>query len=58
MWSLLLAWLPLIGDALTVAASALRVGPGRFTLLVATGNAARYVALAAGLVWLRQLAVS
>lgn len=45
-WSLLLAWVPLIGDPLTVAAGALRLRLWRFVPLVAAGKAARYAALA------------
>ena len=46
-WSLLLAWVPGIGDPLTVVAGLLRVPFRRFLLLVAAGKAARYAALAA-----------
>lgn len=42
VWSLLLAWLPIIGDPLTFAAGVLRVNLGLFLLLVATGKTARY----------------
>jgi membrane protein YqaA with SNARE-associated domain len=51
LWSLLFAWLPLVGDPLTVVAGALRVPFGRFLLLVAIGKAARYAALMAGVGW-------
>jgi len=44
-WSLLLAWLPLIGDALTLAAGVLRVPLGLFTLLVTLGKGGRYALL-------------
>lgn len=47
-WSLLLSWVPVIGDPLTLAAGLLRVPFGRFLLLVALGKAARYAAVAAG----------
>jgi membrane protein YqaA with SNARE-associated domain len=46
VWSLLLAWVPIIGDPLTVAAGALRTGLMPFLALVTTGKAARYVAVA------------
>jgi len=46
-WSLLLSWVPVIGDPLTLIAGLLRVPVRRFLVLVATGKAARYVALAA-----------
>jgi membrane protein YqaA with SNARE-associated domain len=46
VWSLLFAWLPLIGDPLTVAAGVLRVGFWRFVALVTLGKAARYAFIA------------
>lgn len=46
--SLLLAWLPVIGDPLTLVAGTLNYPLGRFVLLVFTGKAARYAALWAG----------
>jgi membrane protein YqaA with SNARE-associated domain len=48
VWSLLFAWLPFVGDPLTVAAGALRVPLLRFVLLVAAGKAARYAMVMAG----------
>ncbi|MFE0014058.1 YqaA family protein [Mesorhizobium sp. NPDC059054] len=51
VWTLLFAWLPIIGDALTVAAGAARVGLWWFVALVGLGKAARYVAIAAGQAW-------
>src|SRR5215470_17302496 len=44
--SLLFAWLPVVGDPLTVAAGLLRVSFLPFLLLVAIGKAARYAAVA------------
>jgi membrane protein YqaA with SNARE-associated domain len=44
-WSLLFAWLPLIGDPLTVAAGVLRTGFLRFVVLTGLGKAARYAAV-------------
>ena len=44
--SLLLAWLPVIGDPLCLVAGVLRVGVGGFLLLVTLGKLARYAALA------------
>lgn len=41
-WTLLLSWLPMVGDALTVVAGALGVRLGLFVALVAVGKAARY----------------
>jgi membrane protein YqaA with SNARE-associated domain len=43
VWSLLLSWLPIVGDPLTAVAGALRVGFLRFVVLVSVGKAARYV---------------
>ena len=52
-WSLLLAWLPVVGNPLTVAAGVMREGFGRFVLLVGLGKAARYAAV----VWLTDYAI-
>ena len=41
-WSLLLAWVPVIGDPLTFAAGILRVNFWLFLILVAIGKAGRY----------------
>lgn len=46
VWSLLLAWVPVIGDPLTVAAGVLRTGFWRFLVLVTIGKAARYAFIA------------
>jgi membrane protein YqaA with SNARE-associated domain len=52
VWSLLFAWVPIIGDPLTVVAGALRTRFGAFLTLVTLGKAARYVlVLAAADVW-------
>ncbi|MBF0127513.1 MAG: DedA family protein [Magnetococcales bacterium] len=48
-WSLLLAWVPVIGDPLTFVAGACGVPFPRFSLLVALGKGARYLALLAAL---------
>ena len=48
VWSLLLAWLPVVGDALTVIAGALRVRMSVFLILVTMGKGARYAAVMAG----------
>lgn len=44
-WSLLLAWLPFVGDPLTVAAGILGVRPWAFLALVGLGKAMRYAAV-------------
>lgn len=46
--SLLLAWVPIIGDPLTFAAGTLNYPFWRFTILVLIGKAGRYAALWAG----------
>lgn len=46
--SLLLAWLPIVGDPLTLVAGTLNYPLGRFALLVLAGKAARYAMLWAG----------
>ena len=52
MWTLLFAWFPVIGDALTIGAGALRAPFLPFLILVAIGKAARYAAVYAGyLLW-------
>ena len=48
MWTLLFAWVPVIGDPLTVVAGVLRTRLVQFVLLVAAGKSARYIAIAAG----------
>lgn len=48
--SLLLSWLPLVGDPLTFVAGTLNYPAGRFIILVLLGKAGRYGALWAG--WL------
>jgi len=45
VFGLLLAWVPVIGDPLTVAAGALKIHFGLFMVLVTTGKLARYVFL-------------
>ena len=46
VWSLLLAWLPVIGDPLTVVAGLLRTGFWPFVALVGTGKLVRYAVVA------------
>ncbi|OYQ27129.1 hypothetical protein CHU93_11360 [Sandarakinorhabdus cyanobacteriorum] len=47
VWSLLLSWLPIIGDGFTVLAGAARTPLGRFVALVSIAKAGRYAVLAA-----------
>ena len=46
-WSLLLSWVPVIGDPLTIVAGVLRESFPVFLLLVSVAKVARYVAVAA-----------
>ena len=48
VWSLLLSWVPVIGDPLCLAGGILKVDFLRFSLLVGTGKLVRY----AGVAWL------
>jgi len=48
IWSLLLAWMPIVGDALTFIAGVMRVPVWVFLLLTAMGKSGRYAAL----IWL------
>ena len=45
-WSLLLSWLPVVGDPLCLVGGLLRVGFLQFSLLVFAGKLARYIAVA------------
>lgn len=45
-WSLLLSWLPVIGDPLCLAGGILKVPFARFSLLVLAGKGARYAFVA------------
>jgi len=46
-WSLLLSWVPIVGDPLTVVAGVLREPLASFLLLVTLAKAGRYLVLAA-----------
>jgi membrane protein YqaA with SNARE-associated domain len=50
-WSLLFAWLPVVGDPLTLVAGALRTDFRWFLALVTLGKAARYLFLAGAFHW-------
>lgn len=43
IWSLLLSWVPVIGDPLTLVAGVMKVPFPRFLLLVSAGKALRYL---------------
>ena len=47
-WAVLLAWAPIIGDPITVAAGAMRMGFARFLILVSLSKVSRYAVLLAG----------
>ena len=47
VWSLLLSWVPIIGDPITFAAGFLRVHLGIFLLLVTIAKGGRYVVVLA-----------
>jgi membrane protein YqaA with SNARE-associated domain len=53
VWSLLLAWVPVIGDPLTVMAGVMRTPLWLFVLVTGVGKLARYLAVAGvvRLVW-------
>lgn len=51
-WSLLFAWLPILGDALTFIAGMMRLSFIGFCILVAIGKGIRYGILLGGLSWL------
>lgn len=55
LWSLLLAWLPIIGDPLTLFAGIMRVRFVPFIVLVTIGKAARYAMIAGGAGWIVSL---
>ena len=44
-WTVLLAWVPIIGDPITVAAGVMRMRFGLFLLLVSISKTLRYVAV-------------
>ncbi len=52
IWSLLLAWVPIIGDPITLAAGVLRMRFLPFLLLVAIGKTGRYAVLLGAVDWL------
>lgn len=55
-WSLLLAWLPIIGDPLTLVAGTMREPLWRFLLLVTIGKVGRYLAIVGALAGFATLA--
>jgi membrane protein YqaA with SNARE-associated domain len=55
-WALLLAWLPLIGDAFAVGAGWMRLNPWLSAAALAVGKLVRYAAVGGGWAWFRTLA--
>jgi membrane protein YqaA with SNARE-associated domain len=51
VWILLMTWLPLIGDIITVVAGLLRTNFKIFIVLVTIGKLFRYIAIAVGFDW-------
>ena len=51
-WSLLFAWLPIVGDALTLIAGVMRVRLWLFLVLVGSGKALRYISVVFFANWL------
>jgi len=51
IFSLLLAWVPVIGDPLTVAAGVLKINFFLFLLLVGLGKGLRYMAIYLAVLW-------
>lgn len=51
-WSLLLSWVPVVGDPLTIVAGILREPLWSFVLIVSTAKVARYLAIAGATLWL------
>lgn len=53
-WSLLLSWVPLCGDALTVVAGVMRERLAVFILLVGAAKTLRYIAVAIAFIYFQQ----
>ncbi|MFW9603681.1 MAG: YqaA family protein, partial [Trichlorobacter sp.] len=45
VWSLLLSWVPIVGDPLCLVAGSLRIRLSLFCILVATGKCMRYLSV-------------
>ena len=50
-WSLLFAWLPIVGDPLTFVAGTMRISFLNFLILVAIGKVGRYLIVMAATNW-------
>lgn len=51
VWTLLLSWMPVLGDVITTVAGLLRTDLTRFLLLVTIAKAMRYLAILGGVSW-------
>lgn len=51
-WALLFSWVPVIGDALCVAAGWLRINAWLALLMLLIGKCARYLVIAGGWAWM------
>ena len=51
IWLLLLSWVPIVGDPLTLVAGVLRVRLLTFIVLVSIGKAGRYMAILSAFAW-------
>jgi len=54
-WALLFSWVPLVGDALCVAAGWLRFNPWVSLVMLAAGKLLRYVLVAGGWAWIEAM---
>lgn len=52
IWLLLMCWLPMAGDAITVVAGLLRADLRLFLILTASGKAFGHIAVASGVSWI------
>lgn len=52
IWLLLMCWLPMAGDAITVVAGLLRADLRLFLILTASGKAFGHIAVASGVTWI------
>ncbi|HKG75767.1 MAG TPA: VTT domain-containing protein [Aestuariivirgaceae bacterium] len=52
VWLLLMCWLPMAGDAITVVAGLLRADLRLFLILTASGKAFGHIAVATGVSWM------
>lgn len=53
VWTLLMSWMPVLGDVITTVAGLLRTDVKMFLVLVTIGKGARYLAILGGVSWLQ-----